>query len=140
MFDFSSWPFKYIISDVLYFYIRLMQMIMKWSSLFIISVKENNNCATDWLRLLARMFSMYLISSYYIIKDEYSKYSVNQIIIRAMVYLYSIYLAKDNNTKCVLNPISWSIWNDCYAFIQECVMNRVPSFDKVYPIEVIWVW
>ena len=119
MLDFSSWPFKCIISDVLCFYLRFMHMMMKWSSLFVISIKENNNCAIDWLTLLARTFLMYLFSSYYITKDEYSKYYLNQIIIREMVYLYSMYVAKDNNTKCVLNSFSWSIWNDCYAFFSR---------------------
>ena len=87
--------------------------------LFFYSCKENDNCAIDWLTLLARTFSRYLISSYYITEDEYSKYSVNQIRIHTMVYLYSIYVSKDNNTKCVLNPFSWSIWTVCYALFKH---------------------
>ena len=61
---------------------------MKWSSLFIIPVKESDNFAIDWLTLLSRNFSMYLFSLYYISKDNYSKYYPNQIRIRAMVSLY----------------------------------------------------
>ena len=122
------------------FYLRLMHLIMKWSSLFVIPVNENNNCAIDWSRILATTFSVYLFSLYYISKDKYFKYSLNQIRIIVMVYLYPMHVGKDNNTKCVLNPFSWSIWNDCYAFIEACVMNRVPLFEKVNPIEVIWVW
>ena len=56
-----------------------------------------------------------------------------------MVYLYSMYVAKDSKT-IFLNPFLWSIWKDCYAFIQAWVMNRVPLFEKVNTIEVIWVW
>ena len=138
--DFSSWPFKCIRSDVLCFYLQSIHMMMKWLSLFVTPVKENNNCSIDWLTLLARTFLMYLISLYYISKDKYSKYSLNQIIIHEMVYLYSMYISQEDNIKCVLNPFSWSIWNDCYAFIQVCVMNRVPLFEKVNQIEVIWVW
>ena len=83
---------------------------------------------------------MYLFSLYNISKDKYSKYFLNKIIISEMVYLYLIYVAKYNKNKFVLNPFSWSIWNNCYAFIQACVMNRVTLLEKVNLIEVIWVW
>ena len=73
-------------------------------------------------------------------KDEYSKCSQSQHIICAMVSLYSIFVAKDEKTRCILNPFFWSICNDCYAFIQACVTNRVPLFDHVRLIEVTWFW
>ena len=138
--DFSSWTLKCIRSEMLCFYLWLMHLMTKWSSIFFLPLKDNNNCAIDWLTLFARTFLMYLFSSYYITKDKYSKYSLNKIIIRSMVSLYSTYVAKDNKTKCALNPFSWSIGNECYTFIQVCVMNRVPLLEKVNPIEVIWVW
>ena len=38
--------------------------MMKLSSLFDTPVKDNNNCARNWLKLIARTLSMYLFSSY----------------------------------------------------------------------------
>ena len=73
---------------------------------------------------------MYLFSLYYISKDKYSKYYLNQVRIRAMVSLYLMYVAKDNKTKCVLIPffvinlkrLLWiysSMCDEPWAFIWE---------------------
>ena len=97
--EFSSWPFKCIRSDVLCFYLRSIHVIMKWLSLFVFPVKGNDNCTIYWLTFLARTFSVYLLSLYYISKDKYSKYSLNKIRIHEMEYLYSMYVAQEDNTK-----------------------------------------
>ena len=36
----------------------------KWSSLFVMPVKENDNYESGWLAILARTFPRYLFSSY----------------------------------------------------------------------------
>ena len=60
--------------------------------------------------------------------------------IYTMVSLYSVFFVDNDKTKCISNLFSWSNYNDCYAFIQECVTKRVPLFKHVSTIEVSWVW
>ena len=43
-------------------------------------------------------------------------------------------------TKCISNPFLLSIYNVWHAFIQACVINYVPLFGHVRPIEVGCVW
>ena len=63
---------------------------------FFLLVKYNNNCAIDWITLIDKNIAMYLFSLYNISKDKYSKYFLNKIRICEMVYLYLIYVPKDN--------------------------------------------
>ena len=65
----------------------------------------------------ARTFWRYLVSSYYIAKDKYFKCSTIDTRIGAIVPLYSVFVSKEDKSKWVSNLFSWSIWNDCYAFI-----------------------
>ena len=60
--------------------------------------------------------------------------------IRAKVSLYLMHISKDEKTKRILNPFSWSICNSCYSFIQSCGTSRVHLFEHVHPIEVSWIW
>ena len=40
-----------------------------------------------------------------------------------MVPLYSVFIAEEKKTKFILNIFSWSILNDCYAFIRAYESN-----------------
>ena len=111
MLVFLSIPIKCIVSDVLCFYLLFIRPMTKWSSLFVVPVKENDNFASDLLTTLARTFLRYFWSLYYISEDNYSKCSLSRIIIHALVSLYSVFVAKDNKTKCIFNPFLWSIYN-----------------------------
>ena len=42
-----------------------------------------------------------------------------------------MYVVKDKKTKFILNPFSWSICNNFYALISECVTKRVFLFENV---------
>ena len=67
---------------------------------------------------------MYIFSFYYITKDKYFKYSLNQITIREKVYIYPMYVAKENESLFVINLkrllcIYASMCDEPCAFIRE---------------------
>ena len=76
----------------------------KWSSIFVMAVKENNNCASNLLTLLDKNLSRYVLSLYSSAEDKYSKCSPIQIIIRTIVSLYYMFIVKDDKTKFISNP------------------------------------
>ena len=120
------------------FYLRSVRSFMKWLSIFVIPVKENNYCASDWLALLSRTFLRYLLSSYYRAEYKYSKNSLSQLRICKMVSLHLIFVAEDKKTKFISNPFSWSNCNDCYAFIWACVTNHLPLFENL--LRTVWLY
>ena len=146
----SSIPFKCIWFDVFCFYlwsIRLIWCILflfeidavleKWSSIFVMLVKEKRlSCdhliETSCLCIL-ELSLLFVLACQRRVFEEIIQ-------IRTMVSLYSVFVDKYEKTKFSSNNFSWSHCYDCYAFIWSCVAKRVPLFEHMSTIEVIWVW
>ena len=60
--------------------------------------------------------------------------------IRTTVSLYLLFFSKEDKTKCIFNPFSWSSYNNCCVFIWSCDTKRGPLFKHVSPIIVSWFW
>ena len=108
-----SRPLKCIRSDVFWFYFRLIRSMTKWSSLFIMPVKEKNNCVSDLLKLLPKTFFRYLFSSYYIARDKYFKFPPSR---------------------------SWNLWKGISLFDVRCwIQENYIYFESLFVINIQWL-
>ena len=119
--------------DVFCFYLWLTWLLEKWAYIYFMPLKRTIIVRVIYWHLLLELFRGISSLGITVLK-------LSIIITRIMVSLYSMFVAEDEKTKCILNPFSWSNYNDCYAFIRECVTNHVTLFESVSTIEVIWLW
>ena len=125
-------------------YLFPIDMIDEKIMVFFISVKENGNRASDWLTILDINFFRYLLSSYYITRNKYSKCFRTISYNRAMVSLYSMCIAEDNKTKCISNPFfDWYAMIVMYLNIMMLFLQRSLQMGKKSYVKVmrnVWMW
>ena len=76
----------------------------KLSSLFVMPVKEKDDCARYLLTLLDRTLSRYIFSLCHTAEYKYPKCSPSKIITHKMVSLHLMFVAEYEETKCILDP------------------------------------
>ena len=84
-------------------------------------VKENGYHVRVCLTLISRTYSRYFL---FLLSCQIRVFK--KIVIRTMLSLYSMLVAKNYKTRYISNMFLWSNCNDCYSFIKVCVVNYVP--------------
>ena len=118
------------------FFKRLIRLMTRLLFLFIVTVKENYDCASYLSMLITITRVRYLFSSTLIFKYKSSKCRPSRSYNTCNLSLCVVFSARYDKTKSIPNPFQLSIYNNWFTFIVACVLGLVPLFDHVCTIEM----